>query len=386
MSTSPAAAPTRRGRAVAEPFRLEWSHGTATVLPECAMLREVLFRLPGGGFSPLAPPLPDARDSAGACTGDRGEAGDTALPLHLAVLGGEFVCLPFGSATTLEDPAPGWRDLVPDSPGHPPHGPSANAVWDVLSRERDSVTLGLTYPLESPVVGVRRTIRGVPGSPELALSLTVVARRAVTTSLGLHPILRLPDRPGSLRLTVPFREGWTYPGTVPPGRPATLPGRRFSALNAVPGAAGPVDMTRLPLSDPSGPAVEDVVLLGGVRGPVTASYLDEGAAVRITWDTGVLPSVSLWLSDRALADAPWNSAYRGLGVEPVAAAFDLPDGVSTGANPVAASGTATSVRLDPARPLTLDYRLTALPLAARDAAADGARGDGGSTERAARGD
>jgi hypothetical protein len=129
---------------------------------------------------------------------------------------------------------------------------------------------------------------------------------------------------------------------------------------------------------PDGEPREDVVQLCGVRGPVTASYLDEGAALRIDWDSSILPSVALWLSDRALLGPPWHGAYRGLGVEPVAAAFDLPDEVSTAANPIADSGTRTSVRLDPRHPLTLDYRLTALPLA--DA------GAGGHTESTARGD
>jgi hypothetical protein len=248
----------------------------------------------------------------------------------------------------------------------------------VASLTADSVTLTLHYPADSAIVAVRRTISGVPGRPELALSLTVTARRSASTSLGLHPILRLPERLGSLRLSVPFEEGWTYPGTVPPGRAAARPGRRFASLHQVPGPGGPIDLARLPLTASDGEPHEDFVQLCRVRGPVTAAYLDEGAAARITWDTEVLPSVALWLSDRALPGPPWNGAYRGLGVEPVAAAFDLPDEVSTSANPIADSGTPTSVRLDPGRPLRLDYRLTALPLADtgfRDETESAARGD-----------
>ncbi len=43
----------------------------------------------------------------------------------------------------------------------------------------------------------------------------------------------------------------------------------------------------------------------------------------------------LWISDRALQEAPWNGRYRGLGVEPVAAAFDFGEAASAGPNPIA---------------------------------------------------
>jgi hypothetical protein len=93
-----------------------------------------------------------------------------------------------------------------------------------------------------------------------------------------------------------------------------------------------------------------VLLLTVVRGPVEARFAD-GCGVVLDWDRTVLPSVLLWISDRALGGDPWEHRYRGLGVEPVAAAFDLPPAVSTGPNPLAAAGVRTAVPVDPEHPL-----------------------------------
>jgi hypothetical protein len=92
-----------------------------------------------------------------------------------------------------------------------------------------------------------------------------------------------------------------------------------------------------------------VLLLTGAAGTV-ALLDDDGSGVELDWDRAVLPSVLLWISDRALGGDPWEHRYRGLGVEPVAAAFDLHPDVSVRRNPVSATGVRTAVPLDPARP------------------------------------
>ena len=100
-------------------------------------------------------------------------------------------------------------------------------------------------------------------------------------------------------------------------------------------------------------------MLTAVRAPLRLSYLQEHAIVEVDWDTSVLPSVLLWISDRFLAGDPWNGSYRGLGVEPVAAAFDLPAAVSAASNPMAGRGVATAVDLEPGAPLRVDYSIRA---------------------------
>jgi hypothetical protein len=270
-------------------------------------------------------------------------------PAHLDVLGGEFAAVPFGSAGLPGDAGGGWAALGPAEPPALPHGFAANADWTVLAADDRSIRLACDDPVDPVVRRLERTVALRTGDPGIDVELVVHARRPGAAPIGLHPVLRLPDAPASLALEVPFDVGFTYPGTVPPGAGAALPGQRFSSLDAVPGPAGPVDLSRLPLDRP----VEDVLLLTGVRGPVVARFGDDGTGVVLDWDRTVLPSVLLWISDRALGGDPWEHRYRGLGVEPVAAAFDLPPAVSAAPNPLAAAGVPTAVRLEPGRPLVV---------------------------------
>jgi hypothetical protein len=129
---------------------------------------------------------------------------------------------------------------------------------------------------------------------------------------------------------------------------ACQPGHNFKALSNVPGRfGGMVDLRRLPL----GRETEDVVMLAGMRGPLQAHFTGEGFAVRLDWNRALLPHCLLWIHDRGLDSEPWNGSYRGLGIEPAAAAFDGPWDFSAGSNPLNAVGFATSVLLNPDLPL-----------------------------------
>jgi hypothetical protein len=90
------------------------------------------------------------------------------------------------------------------------------------------------------------------------------------------------------------------------------------------------------------------LLLLACRPPITARNIAEGYAVTIDWDQ-TLPHCMLWLHDRGLDGAPWNRSFRALGVEPMAAAFDLPQPISTGPNPLNALGHATCLDLPAGR-------------------------------------
>jgi hypothetical protein len=118
-----------------------------------------------------------------------------------------------------------------------------------------------------------------------------------------------------------------------------------------------IDLSRLPL----GPPVEDVVQLCGIRGPVRVINDDDGYELQLDWDRSVLPHLLIWLSDRGLPDAPWHGAYRGLGLEPVASAFDLDPAVSVAPNPLSEAGFATAVTLTPEVDTVIDYGLSVHP-------------------------
>ncbi|MDH2444104.1 hypothetical protein QDR37_09115 [Amnibacterium sp. CER49] len=328
--------------------RFSWSHGTAVVSTTAAMLTECIFQVDGRPFAPFATPWWGPDDFA-------------RLPGHLRVLGAEFVCVPFGEGGPLEGAVAEWEPLLDRPANSPGHGIPADAEWDVAEGRPDGLTLRLQLPEDHPIDAIERRIDGVPGEPTLRLQLVIWARRRSRTSLGLHPIVRLPDAPRSLAVEAEFDVGFTYPAPTPtdsPGEP-TAPrircGQRFSALEAVPSTSGTEDLSRLPLERAS----EEIVQLAGVRRPVVLRFADEGASLEIDWDRSKLPSVQLWLSDRMLQGDPWRGRYRALGVEPIASAFDLAAEVSTSPNPISRAGFPTSVALEPGRPFLVDYRLRA---------------------------
>lgn len=317
----------------------------ATVSPVAGMLIDAAFTIGGTTHRPFArAPWIDADGVP--------ERGLEDQPGHLRMLGGEFVAVPFGSVGAPEGLSPEWSEIVPVEHPARPHGPAADEEWTVLDQAGTSVTLGLQYPEESGIERLERTVAVREDAPALDFSLRIIARRPAEIAVGLHPILRLPTEPRSLRLDAPFSRGYTYPGLVWPGSGVTTPAAEFDRLDAVPAREGfPVDLSRLPLEEP----VEDVVLLADASGPVTATFADTGTVAQLDWDRAAIPHVMLWISDRVLQEEPWRGRYRGLGVEPIAAAFDFPDEVSTAPNPLSRADHRTSLAITPASPVTVRY-------------------------------
>lgn len=268
-------------------------------------------------------------------------------PAHIDVLGGEFVAVPFGSAGRPSALAAGWPS-EPAEPPEPPHGFAADADWLIEDRSARIVVLGREHPDDHPIRHLRRTVALRPDGSGIDFSLRIRVRRPIRLPVGIHPIFRLPIRPFSLRIEAMFKEGHTYPGAVPPGSGVATPDRRFNNLTAVPAGGSTADLSRLPLEQP----VEDLLLLTDVTAPIRLVD-DDGTGVELDWDRGTLPSVLLWISDRALGGDPWEHSYRGLGVEPIAAAFDLHPSISTRSNPLTAAGIPTSLALSPKQDLVV---------------------------------
>jgi len=315
-------------------IELTWSHGRATVNPAAGMLREAHLRDGDTWVSPFASPA-WLRD-------------DPLLePGLLRELGAEFACVPFGSAAVPPKAPPGWRSTPAQQ--HP-HGPTANLPWTVVERSPSRVVMQLELAEPNAVARVTRVVEGVEGEPCLAFALTVQSRRDHRSSLGLHPIFRLPAVGETLDVDAQFTEGRTYPVAIEGGSHLLAVDRSFSSL----GDVGGIDISRLPFAE----RAEEIVQLLDARSPLRLHW-SNGDSVSLEWDAAVLPSVLLWIADRQLSEAPWNRTYRGLGVEPIASAFDLPPEVSAAPNPLRASGHRTAVELFASAPLELTYRVTA---------------------------
>ncbi|PVZ95298.1 hypothetical protein DDQ50_01885 [Amnibacterium flavum] len=323
---------------------IAWSHGSATVSPLAAMLLDARFDVDGRVVRPFA----RAEWTRDQSLHDAVPAGE---PEHIRALGGDFVALPFGSAEVPSDAGVDWA-AVAGPANDPPHGRAADAEWDITELTAGSVTLALDLPVDDPFARLERTIRGIAGQAAIEFELRIHARRPHRAPLGLHPIFRMPEQGETLTLASRFASGRTYPGSVASGSALLIPGAEFAALDGVPGPAGPVDISRLPFAE----TTEEVVQLLEARSPVSLTW-SSGYSATLEWDDEVLPSVLLWISDRHLQDAPWNGRYRGLGVEPIASAFDFPASTSTALNPLARAGSVTSVRLNPHEPLVLHHRV-----------------------------
>lgn len=318
-------------------YPLSWQYGEATVLTTAAMLADCRFDLGGTSFMPFAK------------APWMGSAPDPAISGHLRELGGDFVCLPFGIGRAMPNAPAEWAPLLTQAETGPIHGPVADEEWTVTAASDTAITLALDYPDTSPVLRVERDIAARATGPALDFAFRIFARHKAIISTGLHPILRLPDLPGRLHLSGEFDFGMVHPG---------YGGQVFDSLNAIPRPGGTVDLSRVPLD----PTADLNVQLCGMRGPMRAIYPDEGAGVELDWDRDLLPSVQIWHTDGGIKPAPWHGTYRGIGVEPVASAFDLGAKVSCGPNPINLRGVATHIQIDPACPVTIRHSIRAFAL------------------------
>jgi hypothetical protein len=242
-----------------------------------------------------------------------------------------------------------------------PHGFGANHDWRLVAHSQDEVTISIEYPADHAVERLVRTVRAVEHRPALELSLEIAVRRHCEAPIGLHPVYELPSAAGSLELGLgPDARAWTFPLEVEPGRTVLRPDQRDMPPEAVGGADGSrIDIRRLPLPAKG----EDLVLVTGLGGRIQLRYPALGYSVTQRWQEDHLPSCLLWISGQGRQHYPWSGRFRGIGVEPVNAPFDLgPLTAATAGNPLARSGTPTRLALDPARPFVTRYEIACAPL------------------------
>jgi hypothetical protein len=329
-------------------WRTHWPHGTIEAHALGGMTAPLAFSLPSGRrFSPLA------------VAPWSGESMPPGTPGHLHKLRGVFPCLPFGVAPRPRELAAEWSALVGSAIPDPPHGAAANGDW---RRQGRGMPLSLTYRHGpgSDVLEETQVLRPDASSPAVALEYRATVRGKLRLAFGWHVIVRWPEEAHAIELRPgQFAFGLTYPGIVEPGVMATAPAAEFCDLARVPSREGRL----IDLARPAHPApAEDVVQLCGIDGTFEVRFPLEGAGLRIAWDSRALPSCLLWLSRRGLQEPPWCGRFTGIGIEPIAAAFDLHSEVSLTPNPISARGVATHVALEPDRPFATTLRLEAFAI------------------------
>lgn len=267
-------------------------------------------------------------------------------------LRGEWPCFPFGSADAQGELPPDWEaSRRPDPNWHrDSHGYGANSNWSLKERSVDKVVLSINYPEDHPVKCLERTITCCQNSPSVYSEVRCYPRLDATIPMGFHPVMRLPSIPGRAKIVLSKNSrAWTFPVEVEPGKAALAADQRDRPLIELQGTGGGrFDPTCLPWELET----EDLILVTGTEGQVRLENYDEGYAVTLNWDEAALPSLMLWISNRGRASYPWNARFRGLGMEPVCAPFDLGPAFSDTSTPLALKGIPTGIRLKAGYPWT----------------------------------
>jgi hypothetical protein len=187
----------------------------------------------------------------------------------------------------------------------------------------------------------------------------VVEGFAGPTTPGHHATLRLPARPGSLRLaSSPFVFGTTHPAEF---ADSTHGEYQSFAINAE-----VRDLARVPLRFRDAVATKDMTALPHKVGFVDLMAVYKKAGPQPGWmavvnheeqylwfslkDASVLPGTVFWLENKGRHGAPWSGRNQCLGLEDVCWYFDQ----SYQRNPASARGIATFTTLG-GRPYAVNY-------------------------------
>jgi hypothetical protein len=319
-------------------WRIGWPHETIETHAEGGMKAPVEFHLRSGRvFSPLAV-APWAGDAmAPKCSGSSQQTR------------GVFPCLPFGVAPRPREASAAWAAITGAEAPEPPHGAAANGLW-----RRSGTSIVYAHGSMGGIASESQTVLTDASAPAVEIAHEARVRRMLRLPIGWHVIVRWPEEAGAIEPRLePFAFGLTCPGIVEPGVMTTAPATELRDLAHVPAREGGL----IDLARPAHPApAEDVVQLCRIDGTFEVRYPLERAGLRVTWDARRLPSCLLWLSRRGLQEPPWCGRFTGIGIEPIAAAFDLHPEVSVTPNPISARGVATHVALVPDGPFATTLR------------------------------
>ena len=272
---------------------------------------------------------------------------ETAIPPILQAMRGDFFCMPFGGN---ENPYGGET--------FPPHGETANSEWKFEASTPSRLDLSMETTIRKGRVD--KSIELVAGQTAI-YSRNVVSGMKGPMSFGHHAILKLPA-PNSGRLSMSkFTYGQVFPGAfeeaVKGGYSILKAGATFSSLRKVPQVDGKfADLSIYPSRE----GYEDLVLAASDTTLPFAwtamTVADEGYVWFGLKDPRVLRSTVIWMSNGGRHYAPWSGRHRhAIGLEEVTSNFHFGLAESAKTNALNRAGIATCMRMQPDKPVTVNY-------------------------------
>ena len=272
-------------------------------------------------------------------------------PKIIEVLRGDFFCMPFGS-----------NDKPYRGESHPLHGETANRKWQFESfhSKGGRTTLALSMKTKTREGRVDKIITLIDGHDALYCR-HVISNMSGPMDFGHHAMLVFDDDEDARVSMSRFKLGQVYPGVFEDpengGYSSLKSGAVFKNLSRVPAADGSMaDLSRYPARR----GFEDLVQL--MADPklklawTAVVYPKTGFVYLALRDPAVLTGTVLWHSNAGRHYPPWSGRHFGvLGVEDTTSFFH--DGLAASAAPNSHTkrGLVTALRLNPKRPLAVNY-------------------------------
>jgi len=271
----------------------------------------------------------------------------------LQPLRGDFFCMPFGGNST---PVDGEK--------HPPHGEPAGSRWQFQSIERldGKVTMTLEMNTSVRVGHICKEITLQDGHNAVYLCHRLSGYHG-RMPLGHHPILKTPEHPGGMLLSLGhFALGMTHPAVfsdpVNQEYQQLAYGREFSDLTQM-----PLLWTDEPYGDysiyPSRLGFTDLFAVAkipdGNPAWATAVYPEQGYLWFALKDPAILPTTAVWTANSGRYQSPWNGRVSCIAIEDVCSYFTGGRSASLADNPLSRCGFPTSIELDPTQPTEIRH-------------------------------
>ena len=243
------------------------------------------------------------------------------------VLAGDFFCAPFGKSD-IEDA--------------PPHGWSANSVWDVLSSTKNRVHCRLQKQIMG--ASIEKNICLADDAP-LLYQVHRIENGAGGLTVAHHPMIHL-ESTGQMSMS-PKRLAITPDLPLESGKNSLICPAQTSDLKKFPAfAGGTIDLCDLPISTGHEDFVSLIEAEESRLGWTAVVRAAEDDIIFFLKDPRILPITMLWYSNGGRDYPPWKGQHTGvLGIEDGCAAGAHGHRAALADNPISTAGVATALPL-----------------------------------------